>query len=72
MLPLGEHSCTVYLDWAYYGPVPGGETEAKAKGGIEVVGTGWFGFGGDADIALGGGTYERGGETDGMGMDTDV
>ena len=34
----------------------GGEEEAKAKGGNEMVGTGGFGFGRDTDSGLGGGS----------------
>ena len=53
-LPPPEHSCTVYCDNADYGPMSGGKVEAKAKGGNKMVGTGGFGFGGDADGVPGG------------------
>ena len=42
-LPPPEHSSAIYREQAYYGPVSGGEAEARAKGGNEVVGTGGFG-----------------------------
>ena len=48
------------------------EAEARAKGGNEMVRTGGFGFGGDADVGPGGGGDrgvggdERDGECDGL------
>ena len=48
--------------------MPGGKTEAGAKGGKEVVVIGRFVFGGDADYGSGGGTYRGGG---GDGRDGD-
>ena len=56
-LPPQEHFRAVYCDWAYYGPVSGGEAEARAKGGNAVLGTGGSVFGGDADGDPGGGAY---------------
>ena len=67
MLPL-EYSCTVYCDQANYVPMSVGDTEAEAKGGKELVGTGWFGYGGYADSSPAGGTAGGGG---GDGCDGD-
>ena len=55
-LPPSGHSRIVYFYQANNGPVSGGKTEAGARGGKEVVGTGRFGFGGDVDGGLGGGS----------------
>ena len=62
-LPPPEHSHTVYCNKAKYRPVFGGEMEARAEGDKEVVGTGRFGFGEDADSGSGGGK-DRGGRGD--------
>ena len=43
----------------------GSEAEARTKGGNVVVGTGGFGFGGDADGGPGGGGYLWDGYCDG-------
>ena len=64
-LPPPENSCTVYCDQAHYGPVSGGRAEAGVKGGQEVVGSGWTGFGGDMDGSSQGGTDGGGGGRDG-------
>ena len=63
-----QHCSTVYCDQENYGPLSDGETEAGTKFGNRMVGTGNFGFGGDADGGLGGGTYGGGG---GDGQDGD-
>ena len=34
-----EQSSAIYCDYTYYGPVSGGEAEARAKGGNAVEGT---------------------------------
>ena len=47
------------------------EAEDRANGGSAVVGTGWFGFGGDADGGPGGGAG-KGGIGDGWGRDCNV
>ena len=44
----------------------GGKAEARAKGGNAMVGTGWFGFGGNADGGPGCGA-DIGGRGDGHG-----
>ena len=67
-LPPPENSHKVYRKYANYGPVSDVETEARDKGGIEVVGTGRSGFGEDVDGGLGGGTDGGGG---GYGQDGD-
>ena len=59
-LPPPEHSCTVYCNKAHYGPVSVGGAEAGVKDDQAVVGTGWFGYGGNADGGSGGLT-DRGG-----------
>ena len=55
-LPMTEHSRIVYCDHEKYGPVYGSETEAGVKVVKEVVVTGRFRFGGDANSGSGGGT----------------
>ena len=60
-LPPPELNHTVYYDQANYGPLSGGETEAGAKGGNEMMGAGGFGVGVDADGGPGGITDGGGG-----------
>ena len=69
--PPPKHSRKVYCNQANYGPVSSGKTEARAKGGKEVVGVGRFGFGGDADGGSGGG-IDGGGEVDRWDGDGDT
>ena len=63
-----EHGSAIYCDWAYYGPVYGGEAEAGAEGDNAAAVTGGIGFGWDADGDPGGG--EDGG-SGGYGRDGD-
>ena len=61
-IPPPEHSLTVYCDQANYGPTYGSKTEAGAKGGKKMVGTGRFGLVGDKDGgSIGGKDREEGG-----------
>ena len=55
-IPSPEYSSAIYCNQAHYGPVSGGEKEARDKGGNAVVGTGGFLFGGDVDGGLGDGS----------------
>ena len=59
-IPPPEYSRKVYCKNAHYGPVSGGVEEAGVKDDQAVVGTGWFGYGGNADGGSGGLT-DRGG-----------
>ena len=55
LILLPEHSSAIYCNSAYYGPVYGGEVEARDKGGNTMVVTQGFVFVGDADGSLVGG-----------------
>ena len=60
-IPPSDHSHPVHCNQAHYGPVSGGNIEARVKGGQAVVRSVQIGLGGDVDGGLGGRTDRGGG-----------
>ena len=55
-LPSPEHSSAIYCNYDHYRPVSSRKMEARAKSINAMVGTGGFGFGGDAESGPVGGS----------------